>query len=173
MSFINIEIKARCFHPEKVEASLLNAGARYLGIDHQIDTYFNVPNGRLKLREGNIEKSLIYYERPNQAVPKASTFKLIKLTETASMKDLMSVALGVLKIVEKKRKIFYIDNVKFHLDEVPNLGNFVEIEAGNIINPNLTTADLQEQCNHYLQQFNIQLSDLIENSYSDMLMDKS
>ncbi len=34
---------------------LLTHGADYKGTDRQTDTYFNVPNGRLKLREGNIE----------------------------------------------------------------------------------------------------------------------
>ena len=51
MGFINVEIKAFCSDPQKVEELLLKAGADYKGEDHQLDTYFNTSNGRLKLRE--------------------------------------------------------------------------------------------------------------------------
>ena len=47
---LNVEIKARCPDPERVRAILRQHGAEYKGLDHQVDTYFNVPQGRLKLR---------------------------------------------------------------------------------------------------------------------------
>ena len=59
MAFINVEIKARVDSGEEVKQLLEAAQARFEGVDHQIDTYFNTPNGRLKLRQGNIEQSLI------------------------------------------------------------------------------------------------------------------
>lgn len=60
-----IEIKARCLDQDKVRNILIGENADFKGKDHQIDTYFNVHNGRLKLREGTIENNLIHYERPN------------------------------------------------------------------------------------------------------------
>ena len=72
MGFINIEIKARTSNPDKIRALLLANNAEFKGIDEQTDTYFNVPAGRLKLRQGNIENALIYYTRINQAGPKQS-----------------------------------------------------------------------------------------------------
>ncbi|MEA3426621.1 MAG: class IV adenylate cyclase [Bacteroidota bacterium] len=170
MNHINIEIKARCFHPEKVEAFLLSNGARYVGLDHQKDTYFQVPAGRLKLRQGNIENSLIYYQRPNQEGPKQSDFSLSKITDGVATEAVLSKALGVKVVVDKYRKIFYIDNVKFHLDEVPGLGSFVEIEAGNLADPSKTVEDLQGQCRYYMEAFSIADADLIHHSYSDMLL---
>ena len=79
MSFLNVEIKAKCSDPDFVRTYLNNAGADFKGTDLQIDTYFNVPEGRLKIREGNIENSLIYYQREDNAGPKNSHFHLIKL----------------------------------------------------------------------------------------------
>ncbi len=172
MSFSNIEIKARCFHPEKVEAFLLDNGARFVGLDHQKDTYFQVPYGRLKLRQGNIEKSLIFYDRPDQEGPKHSDFSLSKVTDGDATAQVLTRALGVKVVVEKYRKIFYIGNVKFHLDEVPGLGSFVEIEAGNLADPSKTLEDLQAQCALYMQAFGINDPDLIHHSYSDMLLAK-
>lgn len=170
MNHINIEIKAKCFHPEKVEAFLLSKGARFVGLDNQKDTYFNVPNGRLKLRQGNIEKTLIYYERPDQEGPKQSDFSLSNISDGAATEQVLTKALGVKVVVEKHRKIFFIDNVKFHLDEVPGLGSFVEIEAGNRNDPSKTIDDLRAQCNYYMQAFEVADKDLIHHSYSDMLL---
>ncbi|MDE3236330.1 MAG: class IV adenylate cyclase [Bacteroidota bacterium] len=170
MPFINIEIKAKCFHPEKVEAFLFANHAEYKGIDKQKDTYFNVPAGRLKLRQGNIENTLIYYHRPNQAGPKQSDFSITQVGDGPTIENLLAAALGVLVVVEKRRKIFYISNVKFHIDEVPGLGSFVEIEAGNMLNESLTEKDLLAQCELYMRAFEIEEKDLIENSYSDMLL---
>jgi predicted adenylyl cyclase CyaB len=173
MSHINIEIKAKCFRSEKVEAFLLENGARYIGLDHQKDTYFHVPSGRLKLRQGNIENSLIFYNRPDESGPKQSDFLLCPVTDGPSQEALLAKALGVKVVVEKHRKIFYIGNIKFHIDEVPGLGAFVEIEAGNIHDPSLTIEQLKEQCNYYMQAFEIQEADLADRSYSDMLLELS
>ena len=66
MSELNIqiiEIKARCQNLPWIKSRLENAQARYIGLDAQTDTYFNCSNGRLKLREGNIESRLIHYHR--------------------------------------------------------------------------------------------------------------
>ena len=170
MSYINIEIKAKCFHPEKVEAFLLSAGAKFVGLDHQKDTYFTVPKGRLKLRQGNIENTLIFYNRPDQEGPKQSDFFLSKMKDGPATEQLLAKALGIKVIVEKFRKIFYIDNVKFHLDEVPGLGSFTEIEAGNLADPSKTIDDLKAQCDYYMKAFEIDDKDLIHHSYSDMLL---
>ncbi|NDC79066.1 MAG: adenylate cyclase, partial [Chitinophagia bacterium] len=56
---LNVEIKARCGDPSGIRKFLLNQGADFIGTDHQRDTYFHVPTGRLKLRRGNIENALI------------------------------------------------------------------------------------------------------------------
>lgn len=170
MAFINIEIKAKCFHPEKVEAFLLSNGARFVGLDHQKDTYFNVPTGRLKLRQGNIENSLIFYNRPDQEGPKQSDFSLSKISDGIATEAVLEKALGVKVVVDKYRKIFYINNVKFHLDNVPGLGSFVEIEAGNLADASKTIEDLKEQCDFYMKAFEVAESDLIHHSYSDMIL---
>ncbi len=70
--------------------------------------------------------------------------------------------------MKKKREIYYINNVKFHIDEVPGLGSFVEIEAGNIL-ADISNEKLQEQCDFYLKEFEIKQEDLIAESYSDLL----
>ena len=169
MSHLNVEIKAIVNEPSFVRNYLLNHGAIFKGTDEQTDTYFNVKAGRLKLREGNIENNLIFYNRVNQAGPKSSHFNLVKIEDAKGLKEALERSCGIKIIVRKKREIYYIRNVKFHIDEVPGLGSFIEIEAGNIL-VEKTESELLDQCNFYLMELGVKGEDLIAESYSDLMM---
>jgi len=170
MSFLNIEIKAKCANTQAIREYLQAQKARFLGVDEQTDTYFNTINGRLKLREGNIENNLIYYERPNLPAPKSSQFQLVKVDNPKALKEALKNSLGVKMIVKKRREIYYIGNVKFHIDEIHGLGNFIEIEAGNVL-ADKSKEELQNQCEYYMKEFGIREEDLLSESYSDILIE--
>jgi adenylate cyclase, class 2 len=170
MRKINLEIKARCGNPEVVRDVLRERQAKFAGLDQQRDTYFRVPAGRLKLRQGNIENALIYYRRPDQAGPKESDVLLHPVTAGDELRALLTAALGVLVTVEKRREIYYVGNVKFHLDQVSGLGGFVEIEACG--EPDASRDALLAQCREYMRLLHIADSDLIDRSYSDLLLEK-
>lgn len=168
---LNIEIKARCEHQGIIRELLQERNADFRGTDRQIDTYYQVANGRLKLRQGSIENNLIHYQRPDQAGPKASQVHLYHPGKSEELNALLKAALGVKVVVDKQREIYFLKNVKFHLDTVKELGTFVEIEA--IDKDGTIGADrLYEQCQYYLELFRIQEKDLLQNSYSDMLLEK-
>jgi len=171
MAHINIEIKAKSNNQEEIRKILQSKNADFKGIDHQIDTYFKVNKGRLKLREGNIENFLIYYQRENQQGPKQSNVMLFKTTPESSLKEILTKSLGILTVVDKKREIYFINNIKFHLDTVKKLGTFVEIEAIDKTKE-IGKEKLLEQCNHFLKLFKIPKENLISNSYSDLLLKK-
>lgn len=171
MEIINIEIKAKSNNQKGVREILKSKGADFKGIDHQIDTYFKVNNGRLKLREGNIENRLVYYERENKSGPKQSKVALFENNPGSSLKDVLTKALGVLVVVDKKREIYFIDNIKFHIDNVEGLGTFVEIEAIDS-DGSIGKDKLMEQCKTFLDLFEITQEDLISVSYSDLLLQK-
>ena len=78
-------------------------------------------------------------------------------------------ALGIKTIVDKKRRIYFIDNVKFHFDDVQQLGTFVEVEAIDK-DGNLGIEKLQEQCVTYIDLFQIDEKDFVAESYSDLLL---
>lgn len=167
---INVEIKAITNRTAQIRDLLTAHKAEYKGTDQQEDTYFAVPEGRLKLRLGNVEQNLIYYVRPDQAGPKRSDVYLYQPNAAAgeSLKTVLTASLGVKKIVRKVREIYYIDNVKFHLDQVDGLGTFVEIEAIDQ-DGSRGEAELLSQCQHYMALFGIEEKDLLQQSYSDML----
>lgn len=171
MVHVNIEIKAKSNRQDAIREILKSKNASLKGIDHQIDTYFKVNNGRLKLREGKIENYLIYYQRENKEGPKQSDVTLLEIDNKSVIKEILTKSLGILVVVDKEREIYYIDNVKFHIDAVEGLGTFVEIEA--IDNDNTIGKDkLLEQCQFFLNLFDISKEDLISVSYSDLLLQK-
>ncbi|HJV19722.1 MAG TPA: class IV adenylate cyclase [Sediminibacterium sp.] len=165
----NFEFKAKVDSLEPYETKLLTLHPMYHGLDHQTDTYFNVPKGRLKLREGNIENALINYDRADVAGSKQSDVILYKHLPDPALKKIMVHQLGIKAIVDKKRKIYFIKNVKFHFDSVENLGTFIEVEAIDH-NGTFTTEELQQQCNHYFQFFELTQNQVIDRSYSDLLI---
>lgn len=172
MSHQNIEIKARCANASSIRNYLQQQQARFVGVDDQTDTYFNTANGRLKMRQGPIENALIYYNRENKAGPKLSEVKLLPLDKNAELlKDVLTKTNGVKVLVKKKREIWFIDNVKFHIDEVEGLGSFVEIEAIDK-DGSLGLEKITEQCCFYLQQFQLGEDDLLTHSYSDLLINQ-
>lgn len=168
MSILNIEIKASCEQPERIRKILKEHDAEFKGTDHQVDTYFRVPDGRLKLRQGTIEQNLIYYRRPNSEAPKASEIELVPAEHPEQLHALLSSALKVKVVVDKKREIYFINNVKFHIDKVEELGHFVEIEAIDE-DGSIGEKKLREQCQYYMDLLAIKDKDLVSHSYSDML----
>lgn len=170
MSILIIEFKARCAVPEQARAVLVGQGAVHAVTERQLDTYFSVPRGRLKLRQAAAEQTLIYYERADEAGPKASEVRLVPLAapEAEALRDVLSAALGVWQVVDKRREIYYDGNVKLHLDAVEGLGTFVEVEAIDRAGTR-DAARLRAQCTAYLVALGVRPGDLVQGSYSDLL----
>jgi len=166
----NVEIKARCSDPEPVRNILVANRAEFIGTDSQTDTYFNVAEGRLKLRQGNIENHLIRYHRSDKSGPKISGVMLYKPGDAETLKSILADALGVKVVVDKVREIYFIGNVKFHIDRVEGLGGFVEIEVIDEAET-IELDQLHRKCEYYIELLNLDRDDFLENSYSDMILD--
>ncbi len=167
---LNVEIKASCEDPDYVREVLHSHEARFLGTDIQVDTYFIVPNGRLKLREGKIENALIFYERDDMAGPRRSEVNMYQTQKGSNLKEVLSSAIGVKTAVEKRREIYFIDNIKFHIDDVKHLGDFVEIEAIDHTGA-IGEETLYQQCRHFMSLFKIKEESLLDKSYSDLMLE--
>ncbi len=168
MNKTTIEIKARCSDHAAARERLASRGARFHGADHQVDTYFDIPSGRLKLREGTIENALILYDRDDQPAPKESRVLLYETGDGASLKAILCRLFGVFAVVEKQREIYFIDNVKIHLDVVAGLGTFLEIEAIDD-DGSRTRDELHGRCLAMMDLLRVGDRDLLVSSYSDML----
>lgn len=168
---INFEFKARHSNIADAETILQQYHPRFAGEDHQIDTYFNVPNGRLKLREGTIEQALIFYQRSNVAGAKQSDVILYQHKADAALKAALTQSLGIKTVVDKRRKIYFIENIKFHFDAVEGLGTFVEVEAIDK-DGSIGLNHLKEQISFYQELLGVKEEDFMAESYSDMVLAK-
>lgn len=169
---LNFEFKARSNRNGAMEEKLSTLQSRFAGTDHQTDTYFNVQHGRLKLREGNIENALIHYNRADVAKAKTSEVLLYHHPPEKTLKAILTASLGIKAVVEKERRIWFVENVKIHFDRVKGLGEFVEVEA--ISNDeDVPVKVLQEQCNSFAILFDIREEDFIAQSYSDLILQGS
>lgn len=166
----NIELKAH--YPDLHRARRLcdSLHATHAITESQLDTYFKVPNGRLKLRESSPTSStLIYYEREDKQEPRQSDYLLVPVRgEPALLQDLLTHALGILVQVKKSREVFTYGNTRIHLDCVERLGTFIELEY--VVDENFTVEDGKKALDALKQHFGIHEDDLIDVSYSDLLL---
>jgi homotetrameric cytidine deaminase len=126
----NVELKARDADPGRTLERALAAGAGDRGVLRQRDTYFDVPRGRLKLREQEPGgATLIAYERPDDAAERVSSYRLVPVPDAAALGAALTTTNGVRAVVVKQRRLLMWNSVRIHLDEVEDLGSFLELEA--------------------------------------------
>ncbi|MBI2882785.1 MAG: class IV adenylate cyclase [Candidatus Methylomirabilis oxyfera] len=127
---LNIELKARWEDLGKLRERCEALGAEGQEPERQVDTYFNVNHGRLKLRE-SLESGaeLIYYLRDNVAGVQESHYELYRAEDAEGLKAMLAKALGISIVVAKRRETFVLGGVRIHLDKVQGLGSFVELHG--------------------------------------------
>ena len=126
----NVEIKARLRDLEATRR-LVEAIADGPGQPvEQSDTFFRVALARLKLRErSGDDAELIYYRRADAPGPKASEYQTAQVRDAAALRKLLAAALGVTGRVVKRRLVYRVGRTRIHLDEVQDLGAFLELEV--------------------------------------------
>jgi adenylate cyclase, class 2 len=166
----NIEIKAKCNNLENARSIAARMQTEYLGVLHQVDTYFSTKAGRLKLREinGNTAQ-LIPYSKGYQTGPMQSDYALLSVENPKHLKGLLNTLLGTEFVVDKKREVFLIENVRVHLDEVAELGSFLELEAVYENTSPEERAKQVQKVQNLMEVFGIRAEDLLDRSYVDYL----
>jgi predicted adenylyl cyclase CyaB len=163
----NIELKARLRDRAHAIAVCVALAAEAKGDLHQIDTYFRVPEGRLKLREAEPGRDeLVYYRRPDVAGPKGCDYVLEPVRR--SIKAFLAEALGVVAVVDKVRTLYLWRNVRIHLDQVAALGDFIEFEA--VLCDGCDDADGYRKLEYLIGQFGIEAADHQECSYLELVL---
>lgn len=164
---VNAEFKARCADLDLAARRARAVGARRLGRERQIDTYFRVAEGRLKLRETGKRAVLVWYFRPDALRSKRSDVILLPIAGASATKQTLTNQLGVRVVVDKVRRVYLKQNVRVHLDQVRELGAFVEIEA-------VGGADdfprLKWEAEGMAHALGLQPADLVRGSYSELML---
>ncbi len=164
----NVEIKAVArdwTHLCDTAARLATKGPSEL---YQRDLFFDVPSGRLKLRSfGGAAGELIAYHRPDQAGPKLSRYQITPVADAAGLEQTLGEVLPLLGIVAKKRTVYWVDRTRVHLDEVTDLGRFLELEV--VLAEGESPAQGRQVADHLLQQLGVAEADLLTHAYLDLL----
>jgi predicted adenylyl cyclase CyaB len=163
----NIELKARCRDLAAAEEVCRRLGAERQWVRRQVDTYFRVPDGRLKLREEQPGgATLVRYHRPDQAAARESQYELTPVDEPATKLAELAARHGVAARVEKTRTLYLLDTIRIHLDRVAGLGTFIEFEA--VMGEGRGDAATRARLRDLRGAFGIVDDDLVECSYADM-----
>jgi adenylate cyclase class 2 len=165
-----VELKARVSDHEVLKKKLSALGAEHAGTFRQTDSYFRVPEGRLKLREveGDGVAELIYYEREDIAGPKSDDAFILRVKEPEELKKILKKIVAPLVIVEKVREIYRIEGTQIHLDTVKSLGEFIEFERQTSDDPKGIEKD-RLILEKLMEELKIDPRNLETLSYSDLL----
>jgi len=171
MSLKNLEAKFRLDDLALAEERARKIGYTRRMILNQRDTFFVVPNGKLKLREENGPAKLIFYAREESGPLKLSSYDLVTVAEPEATRAMLSAALGVLAVVTKERILLKRDNIRLHLDRVAELGTFGEIEA--VIAAGDDPENSRAAVNELLRTLEVEPRGLIDVSYFELLLNRN
>mgnify|MGYP003565665199 CR=1 FL=1 len=93
---------------------------------------------------------------------------MIPVEKPESLKALLSEILGVHRVVRKVREIWLCENVRIHLDQVEELGSFVELEAVYDGAPESLPEEQRKVC-ELMDRLEIREGDLGDVSYEGLL----
>lgn len=165
---LNLEFKAELRDLALARTICRAIRATHIATLRQTDTYYRVPNGRLKKRECDGEPvEFISYDRANRAQPKLSLFNVY--SERQAKERYGEQDLPIWLIVRKTRELYMLDNVRIHLDHVDGLGNFIEFEA--IVSRTQNVAKCHRDLAMLRERLGPAIGEPIAMSYSDMLSD--
>ncbi|XP_064079866.1 adenylate cyclase CyaB-like [Macrobrachium nipponense] len=170
----NVEIKARVNDVKELHKRAAELSSSEGTVLEQEDTFYNSPQGRLKLRViKDTKEELIYYERPDKDGPKCSDYVKIECTNgflSGDMNKLLSRCLGQRGHVSKTRTLYLVGQTRVHVDSVDNLGDFMELEV--VLNDDQTLEEGEKIARDLQQKLGITEKDLCSEAYMDMILKK-
>jgi predicted adenylyl cyclase CyaB len=164
----NIEIKAQVREVDAIRSRARSLAGNTSQILEQTDTFFVVPGGRLKVREfpdGTGE--LISYRRPDHGGPRKSVYTRYHCQNARALSETLGGVLPVRGTVLKRREVFMVGRTRIHLDQVHDLGAFVELEV--VLSDGESAEDGKHVANELLRKLEIPETDLLAQAYIDLL----
>ena len=175
MRGVNVESKTRVVELEGVARLAAALGARYEGELDQVDTYFRVRRGRLKLREIShrtpdgrvlVSAELIRYERPDESGARVSTYERTEIGDVERCRAQLESEHDARGCVRKRRELWTLDSTRIHLDRVASLGDFVELET---VSAGAAGPDDRREHDRIASALGLDASATVEGSYIDLL----
>lgn len=166
---VNLELKVRGIDHEAARQTLKSMGATDQGASRDVDTYFGVRSGRLKLRRtgGSTAGTLIFYDRQDEPASRPSEYQLACVDDAEGVGSLLAAALGTIVHVRKTRQLFLFGVTRIHLDEVDGLGRFLELET---VLGEVPGADARAEHKFVKQTLALDQAEPVASSYGDLVL---
>ncbi|CAJ0607910.1 unnamed protein product [Cylicocyclus nassatus] len=165
----SIVLKARVYDMEQAENAIFDLTESLGTFFVQEDVYFNVPKGNLKLRimHPNRCGQLIYNSLSKKSGHKLSESQVTEVEDVYSIRATLNAALGERGTITKKRRVFTMDDVRIYLDDVDQIGHFIDIAVP------LSSSQPDEcyaRAKEIRERLKIQEDALVPAAYLDMMM---
>jgi predicted adenylyl cyclase CyaB len=113
------------------------------------------------------EGELIFYQRPDAGGPRESQYFISATHDPKSLTTVLTHAYGVRGLVCKRRTLFWIGQTRIHLDEVEDLGTFLELEV--VLEEHQSTSDGIEIARKLMKDLDVDENALVSKAYIDLL----
>ena len=110
---------------------------------------------------------MIAYDRPDQAGPKRSSYVRSPCPDPKSLHDALAKTVGVRGVVKKRREVILVDQTRVHIDQVADLGVFLELEV--VLRERQTLRDGEAIAEELMSSFGIDAESLVDVAYIDLL----
>ena len=161
----NLEIKVPLKNFDEVLKRIKENNCEFKGELNQKDVYYKLKDKLLKLRIENGNCSLIKYLRDEKAKDRFSNYEVLNISNP-NAEDFFNDIFESYAVVEKKRLLYMHDNTRIHLDEVKNLGKFLELET-LVLNGE---EDAIKRFNNMVSFLDLDVNSQIKGSYKDLIL---
>jgi len=164
----NVEIKARARDVNRLRARAEELSGERGDVLCQRDTFYRIPDGRLKLRVvPNRPCELIFYRRPDVATARTSEYQIARSDDPEELSRILDTALDVRGVVEKTRFLYRIGQTRVHIDDVEGLGAFLELEV--VLRDDQSEVEGAAIAEELLGQLGVDPTDHVAGAYIDLL----
>lgn len=133
---MEIEIKAQFEDKEKLVRRLKEIGAKEEKVKHQIDEYYNHPsidtrktNEYIRLRFKPGEDKGVFAHHVNIADGVNKEYE-VEVSSLKTFKEILkNFGFPLLGVIDKRREVYMFEQFTISIDEVKDIGNFLEIEV--------------------------------------------
>lgn len=164
---MEIEIKAKFDDKEKIKESLNSIGANQEKTKHQIDEYYNHPSRDtretkeyIRLRYNYGENKGIFAHHINISDGVNKEFE-VPIEDVKTFKEILNgLNFPLLGVIDKKRETYKFNKFIITIDEVKDIGNFIEIEVDG------EESEIEEkkaQCIELLEKIGLSRDDICDN----------
>ncbi len=157
-------LKAKLKDFDATELLIKNMPSEFIGTDYQTDYYFETSKGKLKLRKGTIENLITHYERVVEAGMERTVVYRYDINPREEQINDLANNYKKTGTTKKERKIYLVDNIKIHLDKLPNGDEFIEIETIDVDNK-FSSEELKTQCLKIKYLLGIKDEELLSTGY--------